>query len=448
MSGELLTKAYFCRKLYLMIQSFTELNLSSPLLNALSELDYVNPTPIQAAVFPVIMGGKDVIGIAQTGTGKTLAYLLPVLRQMKYSEQRHPRVMILVPTRELVLQVIREIEKLTSFMTVRVSGVYGGTNINTQKEEVYQGIDILVATPGRLFDLAMSGVIRLKSIQRVIIDEVDEMLNLGFRPQIISILELLPENRQNLMFSATLTEEVDDLIEDFFVHPEKIEIAPHGATLDKIQQGVYLVPNFFSKINLLEYLLKNQEDMLKVLVFSKSKKLADRLEEELTKKGISGIAVIHSNKSQNLRIGTLERFTQGEIRVLIATDIAARGLDVQDVSHVINFDFPSEAPDYIHRIGRTGRADKDGISISFVNEAERESLKEVETLMNRKIEVISMPEQVQLSNIFTDDERPVLFDKNYLKPMKKRQGGPAFQEKKKYYEQVNFSKTRRSKKRG
>jgi len=431
-----------------MIEQFSDLNLNNPLWNALSDLDYVNPTPIQRSVFPVIMAGKDVVGIAQTGTGKTMAYLLPLLRQMKFSEQKHPRILILVPTRELVLQVIREIEKLTGYMTLRISGVYGGTNIKTQKEEVYQGIDILVATPGRLYDLVMSGLVRLKSIQKLVIDEVDEMLNLGFRPQIMSILEILPENRQNLMFSATLTEHVDELIQDFFIEPEKIEIARHGTTLEKIEQSVYFAPNFFTKLNLLEYLLKNQEDMTKVLVFMKSKKLADRLQEELEKKSLTDVAVIHSNKSQNLRIGTLEKFTASQIRVLIATDIVARGLDVSEVSHVINFDFPSEAPDYIHRIGRTGRAEREGVALSFVNDTERTLLMEVETLTGKPIPVRELPEGLQISSIFTDDERPVLFDKNYMKPMKKRQGGPAFQEKKKYYEQVNFNKTRRAKKRG
>jgi ATP-dependent RNA helicase RhlE len=425
---------------------FADFNLNSPLINALADLEFEVPTPIQERSFPLIMSGRDVVGIAQTGTGKTIAYLLPLLRMLKFSEQRHARILILVPTRELVLQVIREIEKLTVYMTLRVSGVYGGTNINTQKEEVYQGMDILVATPGRLYDLVMSGLIRLKSIQKLVIDEVDEMLNLGFRPQIMSLLELMPENRQNLMFSATLTEDVDVLIQDYFVQPEKIEIAPHGSPLSQIKQYVYPVPNFFTKINLIEYLLKNHEEMSKVLVFVKSKKFADRLQEELNKKGILMIGVIHSNKSQNLRINNLERFRSGELRVLISTDIVARGLDIYEVTHVINFDFPQESPDYIHRIGRTGRADCEGVAISLVNEAEREFLAEVESMMHTPLKVEPLPENLVISSIFTDDERPSLFDKNYMKPLKKRTGGPAFHEKKKYYEEVNQMKTRRFKK--
>lgn len=427
---------------------FSDFNLNNPILNALSDLEFDTATPIQERSIPLIMSGRDVIGIAQTGTGKTMAYLLPILRMMKYTEQKHPRVLILVPTRELVIQVMREIEKLTVYMTIRVSGVYGGTNINTQKEEVYQGMDILVATPGRLYDLVMSGLIRLKSVQKLVIDEVDEMLNLGFRPQILSLMELLPENRQNLMFSATLTEEVDEMIQDFFVQPEKIEIAPHGSTLSQIRQLGYFVPNFFTKVNLLEHLLKHREEMSKVLVFVKSKKLADRLQEELEKKGLQSIGVIHSNKSQNLRIGTLERFSAGELRVLISTDIVARGLDIYEVTHSINFDFPQEAPDYIHRIGRTGRADREGVAMSFVNEAEQVSLQEVEDLMQMKVQIEPLPENLQISSIFTDDERPSLYDKNYLKPLKKRTGGAAFHEKKKYYEEVNQMKSRRFKKKG
>lgn len=240
--------------------TFQELNLNTPLLNALNDLGFENPTPIQELVYPAVMSGRDSVGIAQTGTGKTFAYLLPILRQLKYSDQKHARILIVVPTRELVLQVVGEIEKLAKYMTVRVIGVYGGTNINTQKQLVYNGMDIIVATPGRLVDLVMTGVLRLKSIQKLVIDEVDEMLNLGFRPQLMSFMDSLPVRRQNLMFSATLTEDVAAMIDSYFYDPETIEIQNQGTPLEQISQYYYAVPNFYTKISLLENLLTDAEE--------------------------------------------------------------------------------------------------------------------------------------------------------------------------------------------
>ncbi len=418
------------QKIFYMELSFTELNLSKPLINALTDLEFIAPTPIQKEAYPIIMSGKDVIGIAQTGTGKTFAYLLPILRQLKFSNQRHPRVLILVPTRELVVQVLGEIKKLTTYMNVRVEGIYGGTNINTQKERVYQGLDILVATPGRLIDLNLTGVLRLKSIQQIVIDEVDEMLHLGFRTQIIQILEMIPEKRQHLMFSATLTDDVDALIQDYFYEPYRVEIAPHGTTLDQIEQRAFHVPNFYTKLNLLLHFMETEPDFAKVLVFTGTKRLADRIEEELQKKSILQAGVLHSNKSQNLRLNTLKRFHEGEVKFLIATDIVARGLDVSDVSHVVNFDFPEEPADYIHRIGRTGRADKSGIAISFINEKEQPYQEAVEALIGKAIPVFPIPEVVPVSPIFTEEERPSLFDKPYLKAPGRRKGGGAFHAKK------------------
>lgn len=397
--------------------TFNDLNLNKPLLKALADLEFEYPTPIQEKAFAKIMSGCDLVGIAQTGTGKTLAYLLPILRKLNYSDQRDARVLILVPTRELVLQVAGEISKLTAHSSIRVGAVYGGTNINTQKKLIYEGLDIIVATPGRLLDLNLTGVLRFKSIQKVVIDEVDEMLNLGFRVQIMNILERLPERRQNLMFSATLTPEVQAIISDYFQNPLTIEIAVHGTPIEKIIQQAYLVPNFQTKVNLLESLLKNDTDLSKVLVFVATKKMADRLFEQVDRLFPEKAGVIHSNKSQNLRIRTLQEFTGGGIRMLIATDIMARGLDITDVTHVINFDIPDLPADYIHRIGRTGRADKDGIAISFVSDAEKKYFNAIEELMHRSIEILPLPEDVQISTVYLEEERPTrLFDIDYLKP--------------------------------
>lgn len=418
--------------------TFDELNLNKPLLSALDDLGYIYPTPIQEKAFPVIMSGKDIVAIAQTGTGKTFAYLLPLLRQLKYSEQKHPRILIVVPTRELVLQIVREIEKLSPYMSIRYQGVYGGTNINTQKQLVYNGLDILVATPGRLVDLALTGLLRLKDIQKLVIDEVDQMLSLGFRQQLISFLDTLPRKRQTLMFSATITDEVEQVIAKYFYEPHKIEIAAHGTPLEKIIQKGYHVPNYFTKVNLLEHLLLTDKELSKVLVFVENKKLADRLYEQVQKKIADQVAVIHSGLSQNNRIAALKKFHDGEKRVLIATDVIARGLDISDVTHVINFDMSPYPEDYIHRIGRTGRANKAGVAISFINEAEEVFQLEIETLMNKRIPMELLPDVVEISKIFTEEERPTLKDKNIrrIAAIKTPQG--AFHEKKEKNKKVNL----------
>jgi ATP-dependent RNA helicase RhlE len=410
--------------------TFEELNLNKPILKALADLEFEYLTPIQEQAFSIIMSGRDAVGIAQTGTGKTLAYLLPLVRNLSFSDAKDPRVLIVVPTRELVIQVVEEIKKLTKYSNFRVGGIYGGTNINTQKQLIIKGLDILVATPGRLIDLTLTGILRLKSIQKLVIDEVDEMLNLGFRPQLISVMDLLPAKRQNLMFSATLTKTVEDLFVDFFNNPHKIEVAAHGTPIDKILQSAYLVPNFNTKINLLEGLLKIDPELNKVLVFVNSKKVADRLYESMEKLFPGSIGVIHSNKSQNYRINALNHFQDGTTRVLIATDIIARGLDITDVSHVINFEIPEVSGDYIHRIGRTGRAKKDGVAITFVNESDPEQLMEIEQLMKKSIVIEPIPEQIVISNVLTDEEKPSnLFDKNYLKAGSKKNYQGAFHEK-------------------
>ncbi|HLT34403.1 MAG TPA: DEAD/DEAH box helicase, partial [Aquaticitalea sp.] len=237
--------------------SFRDLNLNTPLYNALDDLGFTTPTPIQEQAFGLVASGKDVVGIAQTGTGKTFAYMLPILRDLKFSKQDNPRVMVLVPTRELVVQVVEEIEKLSKYINTRVLGVYGGVNINQQKQDVAQGLDIIVATPGRVFDLAMSHVLQLKSIQKVVIDEVDVMLDLGFRHQLLNLFDIMPERRQNIMFSATMTEEVDELINEFFVTPERVTVAVSGTPLENIRQQRYDVPNFYTKVNLLTHLLRD-----------------------------------------------------------------------------------------------------------------------------------------------------------------------------------------------
>jgi len=244
--------------------NFTELNISSPLINALNDLGITQTTTIQERAYPAIMSGRDIVGTAQTGTGKTIAYLLPCLRQWKFTKEKNPQILVVVPTRELVVQVVEQVEQLTKYMHVRVVGVYGGVNMIRQTPLVAAGVDVLVATPGRLLDFVLNGSLKLKSIKRFVIDEVDEMLNLGFRPQLIRIIDFLPSKRQNLMFSATISEDLKDLVHDFFVEPLEIEASPTGTPLENIKQIGFKVPNFNTKVNLLEYLILNNPEFSKV----------------------------------------------------------------------------------------------------------------------------------------------------------------------------------------
>ena len=411
--------------------TFQDLNLSTPLTNAIEDLGLVTPTPIQEQSFNIVASGKDVVGIAQTGTGKTFAYLLPILRHLKYSTQDNPRVLILVPTRELVVQVVEEAEKLSKYINNRILGVYGGTNINTQKQAVAQGLDILVATPGRLYDLAMSRVLQLKSIQKLVIDEVDVMLDLGFRHQLLNIFDILPERRQNIMFSATMTEDVDLLIKDFFINPRKISIAVSGTPLDNISQIRYNTANFNTKVNLLEYLLSDKNVFKKVLIFVAYKRMADHLFDQLEDRFYGECCVIHSNKTQNYRLRSIEQFENGEHRILIATDVMARGLDIDDISHVINFDTPLYPENYMHRIGRTGRAEKEGHSIIFSTEKEQDAIKSIEALMKMDIPLATFPEEVPISTELIEEERPQKKERhNPLKQHNEDIAGEAFHEKK------------------
>jgi len=418
--------------------TFSELNLNKQLLKALNDLGFEHPTTIQSKAFSVVMSGKDVVGLAQTGTGKTLAFLLPILNLLKFSNQIEPRVVILVPTRELVIQIVEEVEKLTTYMSVRVDGVYGGANINTQKARLLQGLDILVATPGRILDLSLNGSLKLKCIQKLVIDEMDEMLNLGFRTQLKNILELMPEKRQNLLFSATMDEDVDLIIDDYFNSPLLIEAAAHGTPLEKIIQSGYSVPNFYTKVNLLIHLLDTTEDMSKVLIFTGSKRLADLLFDIISEIYPEKFGIIHSNKSQNFRFSSLKKFQQGEHRGLIATDLVSRGLDISDVTHVINFDMPDDSSNYIHRIGRTGRADKDGVAISFITEAEVKFQLPIEEMMKMEIPMIDFPEGVEISDVLIEQEKPVIPGVNYSPEATIKESQGAFHEKKKKNTKVNL----------
>jgi ATP-dependent RNA helicase RhlE len=410
--------------------TFDELNLNKSLLRALEDLNYTTPTIIQEKVFSVVMSGQDVCGIAQTGTGKTIAYLLPCLRQLQFSKDRLTQLLILVPTRELVVQVVETVRQLTAYMSLTTVGVYGGVNLKPQLAEVQQGADILVATPGRMVDLLSSGVYKAKSIKKLVIDEVDEMLDLGFRAQLKVILDLLPPRRQNLLFSATLTDDVEKLLDTYFNTPVYVEAAPVGTPLENISQQVYRVPNINTKLNLLNLLLSRDTSMTKVLLFAATRHQADLLFEQLADECPDSVGIIHANKAQNYRFNSVKQFKAGTYRVLIATDVIARGLDVAGVSHVINFDTPDTPENYIHRIGRTGRADQNGIAITFVADSEQAYLTAIEQLMNYTIPVEALPEKLVISDELMDEELPQVRMKSIdLTRPKPESAGAAFHEK-------------------
>lgn len=418
--------------------TFRDLNLKKPLWNALDDLGYYTPTTIQAAGFNVMISGKDTIGIAQTGTGKTLAYLLPCLNMWEFSKEPHPQILVIVPTRELVTQVVSEVEKLTTYMNVAVCGVYGGTNMNTQAKRVLQGSDILVGTPGRILDLAKSGSLQLKHVKKVVIDEVDETLSLGFRPQLLNIFDFLPTKRQHMVFSATLSEEVSSFLDDYLIAPVRVEAARVGLPLEKIDQTCYRVPNFLSKVALLHHLIQHNDANSKILVFVSSRTLADLLFTQIESNLGDLLGVIHSNKAQNSRFETVRNFQIGTIRVLIATDLIARGIDVTDVSHVINFDIPESPENYIHRIGRTGRADKTGTAITFVTKKDESALLAIQVLMQQELVFTKLTEDVEFTDELLEFEKPKIIIPGKTSKLAQRENrGDSFHEKKAKNKKVN-----------
>ncbi|MXV38443.1 DEAD/DEAH box helicase [Flavobacteriaceae bacterium Ap0902] len=390
------------------MSTFQDFKIKKQLVNALQDLGIDKPTPIQEQAYSPILAGRDFVGIAQTGTGKTFAYLLPILQELKYSEQPQPRVLILVPTRELVIQTVQEIEKLTPYINVRVEGVYGGTNINTQKKAVAKGLDIIVGTPQRLYDLALTNVLRLHSIKKLIIDEVDIMLDFGYKTQLRNIFSYLPKKRQNILLSATMTTYVDELIDGFLTNPLRVTISISGTPLDTISQEAYAVPNFYTKANLLNHLLQDTEKYQKVLIFVRSRANADRLYETLDFQ--QEASVIHSNKTQNHRSHSIENFVDGRSRILIATDVISRGIDIDKIDTVVSFDVPFYPENYIHRIGRTGRAKQQGRSMLLFTEKERPLKEAIEALMNYQIPLTDFPEEVKKSSQLIPEEtdKPVV----------------------------------------
>lgn len=375
--------------------SFEDFKFNKQLLTAISEAGYDKPTEIQQKAIVPILSGQDVMGIAQTGTGKTAAFVLPLLMNLKYAQGNDPRALILSPTRELAMQIEEHICMFSTYLDIRTVLLYGGLGPKTQKEELAKGCDIIVATPGRFLDLYLAGDIVTKSLKVLVMDEADKMMDMGFISKIHRILEVVPRKRQNLLFSATMSELVRKISGDFLAFPTIVEVTEQATPAKNVTQQVYVVPNLKTKINMLQHLFQDEEAFNRVIIFCKTKEVADNVFGFITRKfGEENARVIHANKGQNTRINSINSFKSGEIRFLVATDVAARGLDVTNVSHVINFDVPIVIEDYVHRIGRTGRAFNNGVSITFANESEVYYLKKIEKLIRQNIPVDELPADV------------------------------------------------------
>ncbi|WP_407428688.1 DEAD/DEAH box helicase [Arcticibacter sp.] len=375
--------------------SFEDFKLNRQILNAIADAGYTDPTPIQQKAITPILSGQDVMGIAQTGTGKTAAYVLPMLMKLKYAQGTDIRALILAPTRELAMQIEANIKQFAKYTDLRTVVIYGGLGPKTQIANIAAGLDILVATPGRFLDLYLEGHISTKSLQFLVIDEADKMMDMGFIGSIHRILEVVPRKRQNLLFSATMSELVRKISGDFLKFPTVVEVDEQATPAETVKQLLYYVPNLKTKINLLQHLLKNVEEFHKIMIFCKTKTVADNIYSFLKRRhGEEQVKVIHANKGQNTRINSISAFKEGSVRILVATDVASRGIDVTNVSHVINFDVPIIIEDYVHRIGRTGRALQSGDAITFCNEAERYYINKIEKLIRQQIPVAQIPDEV------------------------------------------------------
>ena len=430
------------------VQLFEDLKLNRQILNAIDDLGFERPTEIQAKVVPVATAGHDLFGIAQTGTGKTLAFVAPLIMKIKYAQGNDPRALILAPTRELVLQIADNFKALAKYTDLRMAALYGGIGPKTQIEEVKAGVDLLISTPGRFMDLYLKGHIMPKQIKTLILDEADKMLDMGFLPQIRKILEVVPRKRQNMLFSATMADRVVTLTEEFLAFPQRIEVAPQATVAETIEQVLYEVPNFKTKINLLIHFL-NQEEFSRVIVFVKTKSNADAIAKYIDRKELGLVRVVHANKGQNSRINAVNEFREGDIRVLVSTDVTARGMDISMVSHVINFDLPLVYEDYVHRIGRTGRAENEGMAITFANELEMHHVPRIEKIIQQDIPRKTIPADVTIEKTpFEEQQEMAKTMDNIRKKMDPTFKGAFHEKKKRFDKPSNSSKGKKRNKRG
>lgn len=413
--------------------SFDSLQLSADILKAISEKGYTEPSPIQAKSIPAILSGKDVLAAAQTGTGKTAGFTLPLLELLSkskpHSGKKLIKVLILAPTRELAAQIGNNIKEYSKYLDIRSSVIFGGVNMKPQIDNLKHGTDILVATPGRLLDFESNGKLSLKDVSHFVLDEADRMLDMGFIGDIRRLLKILPKNRQSLLFSATFSKEIKELARTFIQNPVHIQVTPPNATADTVIQKAYRIDQKH-KAQFLIRLLK-KESWEQVLVFTRTKHQANRLAEKLNKSKVQA-AAIHGNKSQAARTFALSNFKSKEIRVLVATDIAARGLDIKELPYVINFELPNVPEDYVHRIGRTGRAGRSGHAISLVSRDEVDYLKGIEKLLKKKMECIQISEDEKESKSEKRNAHHKPRKPDYSEKKVQNKNNKSFQKKKKF----------------
>lgn len=414
-----------------MPKSFEEFNLNRQILNAIADAGFTVATPIQEKAIAPVLSGQDIFGIAETGTGKTAAYVLPMLMQLKYAQGESPRALILAPTRELAMQIAEEVTKFSTYTDLRSVVIFGGIGPKTQKEQIAKGVDILIATPGRFLDLYLAGDINTRSLKFLVLDEADKMMDMGFIGSIHRILEVVPRKRQNLLFSATMSDLVQKIAGDFLKHPTTIEVSQQATPAATVTQGLYHVPNFKTKINLLQHLLKDDEAFNRLIIFCKTKTVADNIYSFIVRRfGEEVVRVIHANKGQNTRINSINSFKEGNIRVLVATDVASRGIDVTEVSHVINFDVPIIIEDYVHRIGRTGRAFAKGDALTFCTDAEKYYIQKIEKLIRQPIPVMDLPAEVFIEETPYDERQHIAREIDNQKRKENPDFKGAFHEKK------------------
>jgi ATP-dependent RNA helicase RhlE len=426
--------------------TFEELKLTRQFLDAVKELGYESPSEIQEKVIPRVLGGQDVIGIAQTGTGKTAAYVLPLLQLLKYPQGDEPRALILVPTKELVVQVEEQIQSLCKYTELRYVALYGGVGPKTQIETIKKGVDIIVATPGRFLEIYAKRVIIPKKIKHVVLDECDRMMDMGFWPQLREIQEKLPQKKQQLLFSATFPERVERIADNFLLFPSRVEVTPQATPATTVEQRVYMVPNFKTKLNLLMHLLEGDE-MKRVMVFVRTKADATSMGKFMERSNVGEIRFLHSNIGQNSRMNAIKDFKDGNVRILVSTDVTARGIDVFEVSHVVNFQVPGHYEDYVHRIGRTGRAFKTGVAISFVDMSEEYHLTNIQKIIRQTIPVFEIPEVVHIEKTEPEEKQEQAREIDRQKRLDDPEFKGAFHEKKSLQAKMKFKQERDKKQR-
>ena len=374
--------------------TFGDLKVTRQYLDVLENMGITEPTEIQQKAIPRIRAGQDVIGIAQTGTGKTLAFLLPVMAMLSHAQGKGPRCVVLTPSKELALQIADVAGRLASGTDLRVQVVYGGVGHRAQQERMEAGCDLVVATPGRFMELYLRKAFQTKEITHLVLDEADRMMDLGFMPQLRKLLEILPQKRQNLLFSATYPPKTEEMAGEFLLWPTRVEAAPQSTVVKAIEQSAYRAPNFGTKLNLLVQLLSREDTPVQALLFVREKDQAEQIGRKIQEELSPAVRTLHANKGQNSRINAMELFKSGEIRYLVATDVASRGIDIPQLDLVVNVTVPRDPHDYIHRIGRTGRAKRSGQAVTLVDPSEKAAVTRVEELLGAPLDFQLMPEGV------------------------------------------------------